>query len=179
MNWDLTGKYLLLFLTDGVLGYFLQFIGYSLAIHAFNKRKIEAKSFVLMTLVFSVFAFGVRRLPISYGFHTVIIMIICILVSYIIFKTAIYKTVLSVLLTTISILIFEIILINVFSYAFGVEKLEAIFQNNSSVDGMINIALLGFPTNFLLLTEMITLYCVLMKKSKRDGSNGEISKENC
>ncbi|HBR31973.1 MAG TPA: hypothetical protein DD733_07810, partial [Clostridiales bacterium] len=103
-DWDLIGKNILLFVVDGIFGYFFQFMGHAIAIHTFNKRQIKPKSFLLMTVIFAVSAYLIRLLPIVFGYHTILNMIVCIVVSVLVFKTAIYPTVLAVLLTIVSIL---------------------------------------------------------------------------
>ncbi|PKM62984.1 MAG: hypothetical protein CVU97_02560 [Firmicutes bacterium HGW-Firmicutes-21] len=180
-DWDfnLIGKYLLLFLTDGIFGYFLQFLGYSLAIHAFNKKRIQPKPFLLMTIIFSLLAFGIRKLPISFGYHTIIITIVCMIISYTLFKTSIYQTVLAVLLTVVSILIFEgLVVYGIFSVILGSDTVDSILSEAPNVDSSLKKTLLGIPTNFLLVTEMFFLYRILPKRLKKGGSDGEAGKAN-
>lgn len=46
-DWDynLIGKYVLLFLANGIAGYFFQFMGHTIAIHTFTKRRSSQKHF--------------------------------------------------------------------------------------------------------------------------------------
>lgn len=177
MSWNLDqiGKYLLLFLTDGVAGYGLQFLSYSLAIYAFNKMKIKPLALFTMTLIFAVMTYGIRRLPISFGFHIILIMISCIMVSYLIFKTSIYPTVLAILLSAVSVLIFELAAYGVLNMILDVDKFDLYFKDTSTVDALIRKALMGIPTNILLVIEMIILYLMLPNKLKKGGFNGEVS----
>lgn len=159
-NWDynLIGKYIILFIANGIFGYFFQFMGHTLAIHTFNKRKLTFKSFVVMTCIFSVLAYIIRLLPISFGFHTIIIMIVCILISNLVFKTAIYPTVLGVLLTVVSILVFEMVTYSILSIVLSSATVDLYLADTSSIDGSIRKAIMGIPTNIFLVSEMIILY---------------------
>lgn len=169
LDWNLTGQYVLLFLTDGIAGYFLHFMGYALAIHAFNKKQIVAKTFLLMTTVFSLASFGVRSIPgINFGYHTILIITICIILSYTLFKTTIYPTVLAVLLTTISILIFETLTFWTFIAILGNEKFNEFFIGTKTTVRAIQRSLMGVPMNILLTIEMLIIYNYFLKKLKKD-----------
>ncbi|HAN20936.1 MAG: hypothetical protein A2Y15_02965 [Clostridiales bacterium GWF2_36_10] len=176
MNWDQIGKYCSLFLADGVAGYFLQFIAYSLAIHAFNKLMIKPLRLFVMALTFSILAFGIKKLPIN--IDIILIMIACILLSYLLFKTNIYSTVLAVLLTALSVLIFELVTYGIANLIFGTEKFNYYFYDKSSIDNLIIKALIGIPTNIFLIIEMIFVYKIIPSKLKKGVYNGEDSKEN-
>lgn len=178
-NWDynLIGKYLLLFLVDGIAGYFFQFMGHSLAIHTFNRKKVVPKTFLLMTFMFAVFAYLIRKLPIATNIHTIIIMLSCILIGFLLFKTSIYQTVLAVLFTVVSITIFEGIIIFIFSLFIGFDAVKDLFAQKS-IDGLIKIALMGIPVNILMITEMILLYKYPPRILKKGGFYGKKDQEN-
>ena len=156
VDWRLIGQYVLLFLADGVAGYFLQFVGYTLAIHAFNKRRVAVKPFFSMTIIFTVFAILIRNIPyIKFGYHTIFTAIICVILSCKVFKSEIYPTVLAVLLSVVS-----------------------IFVNAETITELIYRALLGIPANILLLIEMFMIYKYYLKKVKEDGLNRAIGKND-
>ena len=179
IDWNLIGQYALLFLTDGVAGYFLQFVGYALAIHAFNKKQIVAKTFLLMTITFTVFSFAIRSIPyINFGYHTVLIIIVCAILSCTLFKTAIYPTVLAVLLTTISILFFEALTFAIFTAILGSETFNKLFIGTKTIAELTRKALLGVPTNILLIIEMFIIYKYYLKKIKKDDLNGATSEKS-
>lgn len=108
-----------------------------------------------MTLIFAVSAFLIRKLPLTTSNHTILIMILCILVSLILFKTSIYPTVLAVLFTIVSITIFEAISLGIINIITDIDIMATIFNENATVEEEIKIALFGIPTNIFLLVEMI------------------------
>lgn len=175
----LIGQYVLLFLADGVAGYFLQFVGYALAIHAFNKRRIITGSFFSMAIIFAIFSFMIRNTPyIKFGCHTILTAIICVIISCKVFKTEIYPTVLAVLLTIVSILFFEMLTFVIFTTILGSEDFSKFFVGIKTTAESISRALLGVPTNILLVIEMFIVYKYYLKKVKNDDLNGAADKEN-
>lgn len=178
-DWNSIGQYALLFLTDGIGGYFLQFMGSALAIHAFNKKQIVARTFLFMTIIFSVSSFAIRNIPnINFGYHTILTTIICIILSCTLFKMAIYPTVLATLFTTVSVLVFEALTCGIFILLVGSVKFNELFINTQTIVGSIRKALMGIPTNILLITEMFLIYKYISKKSEEDGLNGKISERH-
>ncbi len=178
-NWDTIGQYVVLFLTNGIAGYFLQFMGYVIAIHAFNKKRIATRNFLFMTAMFSVSSFIIRNIPnINFGYHTVLIIIACTILSCTLFKMMIYPTVLATLLATVSILIFEALTFGVFILLFGSARFNEIFISTKTIAGAIRKAMLGVPTNIFLITEMLIIYNYCLKKPKKDDLNGKIGEKH-
>lgn len=179
LDWKLIGQYALLFLIDGIGGYFLQSMGYVLAIYAFNKREIVVKDFLFMTIIFSISMFAIRSIPnINFGYHTILIIIMCITLSCTLFKMMIYPTVLATLLATVSILIFEALTFRVFILFFGSARFNEIFISTKTIAGAIRKAMLGVPTNIFLITEMLTIYNYCLKKPKKDDLNGKTGEKH-
>ena len=178
LDWDLVRQYVLLFLTDGIGGYFLQSVGYVLSVHAFNKEKVVAKNFLFMTIVFSVFPFLIRSIPnINFGYHTIFIIIIYIIFSCTLFKMAIYPTVLATLLTTVSVLVFEALTCGIFVVILGSQNFNEFFIDTKTIAGSIRKALMGIPINIFLIIEMFIIYNHYLKKIKKDGLNGKTGKK--
>ena len=167
-NWDTIGQYALLFLIDGIGGYFLQSMGYVLAIYAFNKREIVVKDFLFMTIIFSISMFAIRSIPnINFGYHTILIVISYITLSCTLFKMTIYPTVLATLLAIVSILIFEALTFGVFILLLGHGKFNEIFIGTKTIVGSIRKALMGIPTNIILIIEMFITYNCCLKKIEK------------
>ena len=178
LDWKLIGQYALLFLIDGIGGYFLQSMGYVLAIYAFNKREIVAKDFLFMTIMFSVFSFGIRNIPnINFGYHTILIVISYITLSCTLFKMTIYPTVLATLLTIVSILIFEALTFGAFILLLGHGKFNEFFVDTKTIAEAIRKALMGIPTNIFLVTEVFIIYSHYLKKIKKDDLGGKTGKK--
>jgi len=173
--------YLKLFFADGVMGYFLQAIGYLLAILAFNKKIFKFSKFLLTASIFSILTFGIRSISaFSFGFHTILIMISFIIISVLILKMSVPQTVLAVLLTTVVTILAESINYGVLCLIFSKDTIDFYLKGGESLQGKFNKALIGIPTNIILVTAMAFLYKIRMKKVKKEAGkyNGESSTQN-
>lgn len=167
-------EYVLLFLTDGVLGYFLQGVGYLLGVYAFVKRKITAREFIPMAIAYGLVAFGIRRIGvISFGFHTILIMITIILLAVLLLKTPAFMTVVGVLTASVAILLAEIINIFILNGVLGHQQMAAIMAGDGTITGEINKAVAGIPTNLILVLAMFIFYTLRMKRKKESSCHGE------
>ncbi|NLU25487.1 MAG: hypothetical protein GXW99_12455 [Clostridiales bacterium] len=168
-------EYLLLFLTDGIMGYFLQGVGYLLGVFASVKRKITFREFVPMAALYGLVAFGIRKINvISFGFHTILIMIAIILLAVLLLKTPTFMTVVGILISSVAILVAEVINMAVLSGIFGYPAMMAILAGDGTIYGEINKAVAGIPTNLILLIIMFITYKLRMKPKKEHGSHGAI-----
>lgn len=138
-----------------------------IGIYAFNKQKIHAKKFWICMLISLVAIFLIRLLPISFGIHTLLGMIVLVFLGVYFLGFPIHKTIRSVFFTTIIILIIEIINMNVLTLIYGAEGFETIMA-----DSLTN-AIAGFPASLLLLVTIFVLYIIFTKNVKRGGDDGE------
>jgi len=166
-------EYVLLFLTDGVMGYLLQGVGYLLGIYAFVRREIKAREFIPMAVAYGVVAFGIRQIGvISFGFHTILIMITIILMAVLLLKTPAFMTVLGVLSASVAILLSEIVNISILNGILGHERMAVIMAGDGTISGEISKAVAGIPTNLILVAVMFIFYRLRMKKLKESSSHG-------
>jgi len=166
--------YFKLFLINGVLGYFLQTMGYVIAIAAFNKKSLNIRDLFFRTLVFSIVTYFIRQISaINFGFHTILIMIVFIVISIRFFKTASYPTVLAVLLTSVMIIVCETINYGLLSLIFSSETISFLLKGGETLEGQINKALVGVPTNIMSIGFITIFYKFQMKKLKKENANGE------
>lgn len=170
-------EYLKLFLVNGVLGYFLQAMGYVIAISAFNKKQIQLKYFLLCSLAFCIVTVIVRNMgSISFGFHTILIMIAFSVISITIFKTSVYPTVLAVLLAAVAVTLSEGINYLLLRLIFDQNTVTLLLTGDGTTSGEVKRALAGIPTNIILLGIMLTIYHFRMKRLKKEAKNGESGK---
>ncbi len=101
------------------------------------------------------------------------IMIIFSVLSIIVFKTSIYPTVLAVLFTSIMIILCETINFGVLSLVFSSETINELLKGGATLSGQIKKALVGVPTNLLLIAIMVLVYKFQMKRMKKEAKNGE------
>ena len=176
-------QYILLFLTDGVLGYFLQGVGFLMGVYAFVKRRIVAREFIPMAVLYALVAFGIRQISIiSFGFHSILIMIIFILLAVLVLKTPAFMTVVGVLASSVAILLSELINLSVLSAIMGHEQIMTIIAGGDTVAGKIHKAITGVPTNLILIAAMFVFYQLRMRSKKereQDGKTGaQVGAEN-
>lgn len=166
--------YFKLFLINGVLGYCLQSMGDVIAIAAFNKIPISAKELIYRSLIFGIIAFGIRQInAINFGFHTILIMIIFIVISIRFFKTSSYPTVLAVLLTSVMIIVCETINYGLLSLILDPDTINYLLKGGETLNGQINKALVGIPTNIMLIGFITIIYKFQMKRVEKEKANGE------
>ena len=153
-----------------LLGYCLQGFTFVLGVFAFSRRKIVLKTYVLTSLLVTVIIYVVRLLPISFGVHTIIIMLFLILICIIILKVPAYTTIWSVLLIMVLLLICEMADIAVMIQILGEEKFQSmmLLTSDKAIIGSV-------PTIFFAM--LIALkYFVLNNTKKKNGENsGNIS----
>jgi len=153
-----------------LLGYCLQGFTFVLGVFAFNRRKIVLKTYVLTSLLVIIISYLVRLLPISFGVHTILIILFLILICIIILKMPAYSTIRSALLIIILLLIFEMADIVVMSQILGKEK----FQSMMLVP--VDKAIIGSAATAFFAILIALTYFILNKSKKKNGENiGNIS----
>ena len=140
-----------------------------LGIYTFNKQKIYVKKFWICMLISLISILLIRRLPISFGIHTLLSMIVLIFLGVYYLQFTIHKTIKSVLFTFLINLSIEIISMKIFTSVYGTEGFKAIMA-----DPLKN-ALAGFPASLILLIIIFVLYIILTNHIKKDDSDGAIS----
>lgn len=156
-----------------LFGYVLQGFVYVLGIYAFNRRRIErsqVSKYILVSLFFAVVSFLVRLLPIYFGVHTVLDLILLFLVSITVLKMPIYVTVRSTLFVTVLLLVTEALCVGLMTLLLGQEVFE------QKMLDPLEKAILALPGVFLFAASIITFYFVLNRtkkaKSDSDGKTG-------
>ena len=79
--------------SEFILGYMLQSIACVLWLSAFIKGKMALKQFVFLSVLFTIITIVARVLPITFGIHTIIIIIALILVGIWELKLDVYRSV--------------------------------------------------------------------------------------
>lgn len=154
-----------------IFGYILQGFAFILGIFAFNRKKIVLKEYILVSIVISFIYYLVRLLPISFGVHTIISLILLFLVCIFIFKMPIYTTIRSTLLVTVLLLSSEMANVWLMISILGQEK----FEQMMSVP--IEKAIIGIPSAFTFASLILLSYFIFTKsKNHSAGSNNPFVK---
>jgi len=153
-----------------LLGYCLQGFTFVLGVFAFNRRKIVLKTYVLTSLLVTIVIYCVRLLPISFGVHTIIIMLFLILTCIIILKMPAYTTIWSAVLIIVLCLISEMAVIAVMILSLGKEKFESMMLVP------LDKAIIGCAAEVLFAILIALTYFILNNSQKKKGENiGNIS----
>ncbi len=167
-------EYILLFLTDGVLGYFLQGVGFLMGVYAFVKRRVVAREFIPMAVLYALIGFGVRQIRvISFGFHTILIMIAFILLAVLILKTPAFMTVVGILAASMTILLSELINLAALSGVLGHDQIMKVMDGDGTASGEISKAVAGTPVNLILVAAMFMFYKIRMRSKEERDQDGK------
>lgn len=161
-------NYILSFVFDGLLGFFLQVFAYFFTVYIFNNKKIELKKMIILSIVVSVVVAILRYIPvISVGYHTILNIIIIMFISVRFLDASIFPTTISVLVTTIMILIFELINIEFLILCFGRAKTLSMLIVSGVENFNIIKCLLGLLINIIVLILLYIFYKTKNKITKR------------
>ncbi|GAB6169473.1 hypothetical protein JCM1393_19330 [Clostridium carnis] len=119
------------------------------AIYSFSGLVINKKKYIISSSIYSIVAFSVRMLPITYGVHMVITIIIAIVLSHIYNKIDVIKSIKSVMIMFIiqfisewiNIFLIENILNKNINIVFSNVKLKSIYGLPSLLIGWIIVSI--------------------------------------
>lgn len=126
------------------------------AMAALSNTKLNVKKYIISSLLFGVYVYSVRMLPINYGVHTILDLVIMIIIMSSINKTDIILAIKVSLITTIVLFICEGLNILLLSIIFK-DKLEAIMLNTTLK------TIYGLPS--LICFAIITIIYYLKKRN--------------
>jgi len=128
-----------------------------LAMYAVSNTKFNAKKYIISSLLLATGEYSVRMLPISYGVHTILNIIIMIILICSINKIDIILAIKASLITTIALYIFEGLNVLILGLIFA-NRLEAIFLNSTLK------TICGLPS--LICLAIITIIYYSRKRDK-------------
>lgn len=153
--------YFKIFIAEYVFGYAFQSCIYVLALFAFNKRKITWNKYIISTIGFGLASFITRSLPISFGVHTLLSLIVLALIGVQYLKMPIYPTIRATLFAVIFLLIGESLNVAGLTILYGKEEFSKIMNSPLSK------ALAGIPSS-LLFAGIIIIFYVILTRNKKD-----------
>lgn len=161
-------KLLLWFLADIVLGYIPQAAGCAIALFALTNQKIRSKSFLYTSALYALVAIAIRLAYnfelIDFGFHTVIIWMLFIVIAVAFNRAPVLQSTVSILLSGILITVAEVLTALTLTLVYGEATFTAIMNNTATLDGKIVKAFCGVPANILFLVTIFVAYIVLNKR---------------
>lgn len=129
------------------------------AVHIFSNTKIKFKNYVVSSILLTITIFLIRMLPISYGIHTILNIIMLVVITSVVLKISIIDSIRSGILTAILMFICEGINMGLIQLING-NEIEKIFSNP------ILKTVYGLPS-LIIFTIIILLYKFI--KSNRKG----------
>lgn len=141
---------------------FLQSMSFVLGVHAFTKNKIIKSTFIICTVIFMIATYLIRLLPIHFGVHTLLSLILLIFLSLYILKFPIYSCVKATLFSTVILLMTE---------AVNIVFLNIVFDKQRFLEFMedpILKSIAGIPGNILFFVVIVILYKYLTKEKSNE-----------
>jgi hypothetical protein len=133
-----------------------------LAVHVYTKTKLDKNKYIMSLIVYSIIGYLVRFLPIDYGIHSVLNLIVLVILSVKLNRIKIIKAIQSVIAIFLTMFISEGI--NVAIIQFVLKKdINAIFSNSTTK------LLYGSPS--LLISAVVVGVYYLKTSTKKNKSN--------
>lgn len=162
-------------LADIILGYLPQAAGCAIGLFALTNQRLKSRSFLYTSAIYAVIAIAIRLAYnfglIDFGFHTVIIWMIFIVVAVAFNKAPVLQSTISILLSGILITLAEVITAATLMLTLGAERFDAIMNNVHNIDGLITKAFCGVPANFLFLIVIFGVYFALKRRRARTAAS--------
>ena len=126
------------------------------AIYSFSKTIVDKKKYLLSVILLGMSVFVIRMLPINYGVHTILNIIMTIIITCAISKIDILKSIKASIAMIIILFICEGLNVAILSIIFG-SKLEQVLSNTvmKTIYGLPSLALFGI---------IISVYYMTLKK---------------
>jgi hypothetical protein len=137
-----------------------------LGVHFITKQKINKRKYILFSLAMSIITYLVRLLPIEFGFHTIILVIILV-VAMTISGIPVIKSIYGVLSILFLLSICEYLSLLIFGFL-GIEV------NFIKDDPMLK-SLLGIPSLIILSLFVFMIYYWNKREGKKNDKFGELS----
>ena len=138
------------------------------AVYVFSKTVINVKKYIISSILFIIAIYLIRLLPIQYGIHTIIAVVVVIVLTININKISIIKSIQASIMTIILEFICEGVNVFIIQYIF---KADVRYVLN---DPSLKI-LYGIPSLFIFAAIIFTYYAYLAKNKKlKEVIDGEI-----
>lgn len=129
------------------------------AIYSFSQTRLNVKRYLLASFLMGICVFLIRALPINYGVHTILNIIMLTVIACSINKIDKIKAIRSSIIMTIALFVCEGINVAALSLIYGPE-LERIFENSSKK------TIYGLPSLIAFGIIVMVYYLYLKKKDK-------------
>jgi hypothetical protein len=164
-------KIFLLLLTDIVLGYLPQAAGCAICVFMVAKQEWRSRKFLMTICMFAGIAILIRLAYnfklLDFGFHTILIWILFILVAITYDRFPIVQSSCSILLSGVLITMSELVTAGILIAVYGNDTFTAMMNNTQTIDGKIIKAICGIPTNMLFLVVVLVANHAIRVRAKK------------
>lgn len=141
-----------------ILGYILQAFAYLLGAHAFMRKRIVPKEYVIVGSIFTFGSILIRQLPIHFGVHTILNIVLLFIICITLLRWSVYLSIKSILLVTVVLLVTEIISIVVLTSIIGHETFSRYMEMP------LERAILGLPAALSFAIAILVFYIPMTRK---------------
>ena len=156
------------FLIQFIFVYFLQSIIFVFCLYVLSGKKVNRRNFLSTSVVFMLGTLLIRALPIHFGVHTLICMLLLILLGNKMLALSIYTAVKASLFSLIILLSLESLNVFLFTLIFGYQRFDALMGNRWTKN------LLGLVVNLGFLLTVTVIY--LWKRRSLSRKNADLPK---
>lgn len=146
-----------------------------LALFIFTRTKLTLNKYLIMSICFTIVTYLTRWLPINIGTNTMLSLLVLIFIFLIANKIDlrfIVKTIISVILIALIILISEAINIFLLSAFVGMQSAEDMLNSGNAVEKSLS----ALPSIIIFGIVVLIVYLVMKKRDKKRTKHGEDGK---
>jgi len=137
------------------------------AVYAFSKTVINMKRYIISSIFYVILIYIIRLLPIQYGVHTILNIIVLIVLTVNINKIVIIKSIQASIMALILLFICEGINMFIIQYIFKVNVINLLTNRSLKI-------LYGIPSLVIFATTVFSYYIYLARRKKlTEVLNGE------
>jgi hypothetical protein len=142
-----------------------------LGIYVISGKKISIKIYFLSCLIYFAGVYLIRLLPINTGVNTLLMMVLMIIVSIKIIGIRFYKSIIPVIVTTITIIISELA---------NAILLQTIYGNNYNdlLKQPLNKSIYLIPSTIIMFILIAIIYMIKKSIKNKKVKDGEVSTDN-
>ena len=137
------------------------------AVYAFSKTAISVKRYIISSILYVISVYLIRLLPIQYGVHTILNIIVIIVLTVNINKIIIIKSIQASIMAVILLFICEGINMIIIKYIFKVNVVNILSNTSEKI-------LYGIPSLIIFAATVFIYYFYLARRKKlNEVINGE------
>lgn len=156
------------FLLQFIFVYFLQSIIFVFCLYVLSGKSVDRRKFLSTSIVFMLGTLLIRALPIHFGVHTLICMLLLILLGNKMLALSIYTAIKASLFALIILLSLESLNVFLFTLIWGYQRFDALMDNSWTKN------LLGLVVNLVFLLTVSVIY--LWKRYNLNRKNADFLK---